>query len=122
MTIVLDASAVLAHILGESGSDRVDTALGEGAVCSAVTWAEVVQHTTRHGVSRSALSAYAQVTGLMIEPLTQGDAEAAGGMFAPGDGLSLGDRCCLALAERLDTTALTADRQWAGRPSVEVIR
>jgi PIN domain nuclease of toxin-antitoxin system len=122
MTVVLDASAILAHILGEAGSDRVDAAFVDGAVCSAVNWAEVVQHTTRHGVSRSALSAYAQVTGLMIEPLTQADAESAGGLFVPGDGLSLGDRCCLALADRLDATALTADRQWAGRPAVEVIR
>ena len=42
-----------------------------------------------------------------------------------GLGLSFGDRACLALAQRLGGTALTADRSWARLEldiRVEVIR
>jgi PIN domain nuclease of toxin-antitoxin system len=40
-------------------------------------------------------------------------------------GLSLGDRACLALAEREEAAALTADRKWTGLRSgiqVQLIR
>lgn len=122
MTVVLDASAILAHILGEPGAGRVEAALADSAVCSSVNWAEVVQHTVRRGVSAQTLAAYALLHGLTIEPVGQVDAELVGGMHRVGDGLSLADRFCLALAGRLDAVALTADRAWQGRPSVELIR
>lgn len=40
-------------------------------------------------------------------------------------GLSLGDRCCLALTQQLDATAVTTDRAWARldvRIAIEVVR
>lgn len=54
--------------------------------------------------------------GLVIVPLTQEDAEDAAALWpqAHAAGLSLADRCCLALARRLEATALTADKVWAG--------
>jgi PIN domain nuclease of toxin-antitoxin system len=39
-----------------------------------------------------------------------------------GRGLSFGDRACLALANSLGATILTADRTWAGLDRVELIR
>lgn len=122
MTVVLDASAILAHILGELGADRVEAALADSAVCSAVNWAEVVQHTVRRGVSGQTLAAYALLHGLTIESVGQADAELVGEMQRVGDGLSLADRFCLVLAERLDAVVLTADRAWQSRPAVEMIR
>ncbi len=43
MTVVLDASALLAFLAGEPGADVVERALADGPVCSAVNWAEVAQ-------------------------------------------------------------------------------
>lgn len=54
--------------------------------------------------------------GVTVEPLTAGDTELAGALrgIEGGGALSLGDRCCLALAARSDPPeVLTADRAWA---------
>ena len=42
MSVVLDASALLAYLQRETGADTVRTALGE-ALISTVNWTEVVQ-------------------------------------------------------------------------------
>jgi len=49
---------------------------------------------------------------LRVEPVGQPDAERAAELWTVGSGLSLGDRLCLAVAERLGSKALTADRAW----------
>nr|KGA06490.1 MAG: hypothetical protein GM42_3540 [actinobacterium acMicro-1] len=40
----------------------------------------------------------------------------------PRDGLSLGDRLCLAVGQRLNCDVLTADSAWAHLPGVVLIR
>ena len=59
---------------------------------------------------------------LTVEPVTRGDAEAAAALWPDRPQLSLGDRLCLALGARLGAQVLTADRAWAGRPGVRLIR
>ena len=59
-------------------------------------------------LARALLSSYA----LTVEPVTVEDGEWAARRWRRGEGLSLADRLCLALGERLDATVLTADRQW----------
>ena len=53
--------------------------------------------------------------GLRILPFTPEDAELTAGLWSTSRqaGLSLGDRACLSLAQRLSLPALTADRSWA---------
>jgi PIN domain nuclease of toxin-antitoxin system len=53
--------------------------------------------------------------GARILPFEQGDVVPAAHLRAASRsaGLSLGDRACLALAERLAVPTLTADRAWA---------
>ena len=41
-TTVLDASAVLAYLQGETGATIVATALTQGSVISAINWAETL--------------------------------------------------------------------------------
>lgn len=107
---VLDASAMLAFAQGEPGADLVEEVLLSGAVCGAANWSEVAQKVRAHerdwGLVRALLIGY----GLVVEPVTFDDAEFAASAWRRGSGLSLPDRLCLALAERLDQDVLTADR------------
>ena len=57
-----------------------------------------------------------------VEDVTAADAEWAAGRWRPSEGLSLADRLCLAVAERLDAQVLTADRSWGDRARVTQIR
>jgi hypothetical protein len=50
--------------------------------------------------------------GLDVIPVTSDDAEHAACRWRTGGILSLGDRLCLALGERLDATVWTADKAW----------
>ena len=112
---VLDASAVLALMRAEAGAEAVVEALPTAELGS-VNAAEVVARLIREGVA--AETARLMVIGLGC-PLVSLDAELglrAGTLeeHTAAQGLSLGDRCCLALAERDAATAMTADRAWGG--------
>lgn len=119
---VFDASALLAVLLGEAGSEAVEQHLAEGGRVSAANWSEVAQKvTTKTAVwptARELLLSF----GLLIEPVTEQDAEAAAAIWTSARQLSLADRLCLALGDRLGAEVLTADRAWADRPRVTVIR
>ncbi len=122
MTVVLDASAMLAFLQGESGDAEVAAALVQGSACSAVNWSELAQKilaSDRDWVSaRALLMSY----GLQIEPVSKDDAESAARKWKRGDGLSLADRLCLALGERIGARVLTADKAWGQSASITQIR
>ncbi len=125
MTVLLDASAVLAFLQGERGAQVIRPLLGEALVLS-VNWSEVLQKVT-HRSDRSAgeVAAMLVAVGVEVEPLWRGDAERAAELWTAWPHLSLADRCCLAAAERLDVTVYTADGEWASLESsvqVELIR
>lgn len=119
---VIDASALLAFLLGEPGSEAVSVALTEGAYCSAVNWSEVAQKVRSKernwDLSRALLQAYE----LQVEAVTEADAERAAELWRAGSGLSIADRICLAVTERLNTVVLTADKQWGDDAPVIQIR
>ena len=112
---------MLAYLRDEGGAERVAEALGDGAVMSAVNWAEVLSKVTDLGEDADALEAHLVAEGLIgsaleIVPLEPRDAAAIARLrpATRAAGLSLGDRACLALAARLALPALTADRTWIG--------
>ncbi len=127
-SVVLDASAVLALLLGEPGAERVKAAL-DGALLGAVNLAEIVSHYAKLGASRADIDTLLAPLPFRVVPIDAGLSYAAG-MLRPltlKAGLSLGDRYCLALARRESVAALTAERRWpdiaaAACVTVEVIR
>lgn len=120
--IVLDASAVLAFLQGETGGDAVEQLLIDTAHCGAANYSEVAQQVRGAGrdwdLARSLLDSY----GLLVQSVTRDDAEWAAQRWVHGEGLSLGDRMCLALGDRLDATIWTADRKWGTTGRVRQIR
>ena len=125
MSVVLDASALLALLLDEPGGEVVKPVL-DGSMIGAVNLAEVVSHYAKFGATHAQIS-----TMLQPLPFTVLPADAAlsyvAGMLRPvtlKGGLSLGDRYCLALAKREGVPAMTAERRWpdiAAAAGVDII-
>jgi ribonuclease VapC len=111
---VLDASAVLAFLNLETGHQRVRELMRAGAVISAVNLAEVATRFSEAGGSEADIRAV--VSALQLEVAEFGvELAYRTGTLRPVTrhrGLSLGDRACLALAERLSLPAISADRAW----------
>ncbi len=122
MTVVLDASAILAFVQEEPGADAVEAALGRQSLCSAANWSEVAQNVLRAGRDWDLVRALLMSYELDIEPVGAIDAEWAAHRWVDGERLSLADRLCLALAERVDSTVLTADVAWGTEGRVQQIR
>jgi len=112
-TVVIDASTILAAILGEAGGDSVFDRLDE-AVVSAVNVAEVYTYAAINALPTDAIDAFFADTGIEIVPFDQAQAVTAGQLASVTRkaGLSLGDRSCLALAKLRRAEVLTADRPW----------
>jgi PIN domain nuclease of toxin-antitoxin system len=111
--VVIDASAILAAILGEAGGDSVFDLLHE-AIVSTVNVAEVYTYAAINDLPTDAIDAFFADTGIEIVSFDQAQAVTAGRLVSITRklGLSLGDRSCLALAKLRRAEVLTADRPW----------
>jgi ribonuclease VapC len=111
MKTVLDASVLLAYLQDEPGEEMVRAVLADSSI-SSVNWAEVVQKVLAAGIDINKVRQSLQAMGLVIELFTPEDGEMAGKLWSQtrSNGLSLGDRACLALGMRLEATVLTGDR------------
>jgi ribonuclease VapC len=119
---VFDASALLAFLQGEDGAAVTGAALTDGGACGAANWSEIAQKLHAHGrnwdLARSLLASY----GLRVEAVTAADAEWAARRWVRGEGLSLADRLCMALGDRLDAEVWTADQAWGTGERIRQIR
>ncbi len=111
--IALDASAALAVLTDESGASEVWSHL-PGALISAVNAAEVAAKLVDRGTEVAKTNEFIQRLGLRVIPFDERDVMATARLRqgSRAAGLSLGDRACLALAERHGVPAVTADREW----------
>lgn len=114
--VVLDASAVLAVLLQEPGQDKVSAPLERGGACvCSVNLAEVIAKLTDHGMAPELAAQAAAALEMNIIPFDESLARVSGALrpLTRDEGLSLGDRCCLAVARQFKIPALTADKAWA---------
>lgn len=113
MSVVLDASALLAMLKGEKGAAKVAGVIAEARI-GAVNLAEVVSHFIRLEMPSGEVEAMLQPVPVTIVPADAALGWEAGRLRATTAeaGLSLGDRFCLALARRDGLPAWTADKQW----------
>ncbi len=119
---VFDASALLAFLQAEEGSDLVESGLTAESVCSAANWSEVAQKVMSHKQDWGLVKALLQSYGLAVKPVLAVDAELAAMSWRPGSGLSLADRLCLALGQRLGAEVWTADLSWGNGHGIKQIR
>ena len=111
---VLDASAILAVLNSEPGAEQV-APLMETALVSVINEAEVIGRLVARGRSPEGAVNIVKALPYQLVELDRDLCRRAGawwGVTKP-QGLSLADRCCLALAEREGLPALTADTSWA---------
>ncbi len=111
---VLDASALLALLNQEEGSEQVGELVATGAIISAVNLSEVAAKLSLVGMPEPLVQEAMDPLGLEIVPFDAEQAYRAALLAGPtrAVGLSLGDRACLALAAQVGLPAVTADRAW----------
>lgn len=110
MTVVLDASALLAYLQQEPGAEVVDGLLSDARMTS-VNWAEVVQKSLSAGVEVQGMRDELQALGMQVEPFLAADGERAGQLWP--------------LTRQQGLTVVTCDRTWAELPlelEVQVLR
>jgi ribonuclease VapC len=119
---ILDSSAILAVLNDEPGADLV-VAVIDDALVSTVNYAEVVAKLVERGSTAVEAQSALQSLALTMMDFDIALAQRTGVLLREtmNRGLSLGDRACLALAEREGAPAMTGDRSWVGAvASVEI--
>jgi len=113
VSVVLDASALIALLKGEKGSAKVAGAIA-GARVSSVNYAEVVSHFIHAGMPANEVDAMLQPLPMDVVVVDAALAILAGRLRAvtAEAKLSLGDRFCLALAQREGLPVWTSNQSW----------
>lgn len=95
---------------------RVDQAIKDGAVILSVSLAEAITRMVDEGMVEDDIRELIASFDPEVVPFDEELAYRAALLrtMTKSAGLSLGDRACLALAERLGVPAVTADRAWGG--------
>lgn len=112
---LLDASAIIAFLQGEPGAAVVRQALQTGrCVVGAANLAEVIAKSIDRGIAPETIKAILAELSFTVIDVKAEDGAQAGWMRSQTRpfGLNLGDRLCLATAQRLKAKVLIADRPW----------
>ena len=119
----LDASALIAMIKGERGAAKVAKSIASARMC-AVNYAEVVSHFALLGMPDADIDAMLDPLPIEIVPADHSLSRLAGRLRSVTSraGLSLGDRYCLALAQRDGLPAWTCDKNWDGVADAAQVR
>ena len=123
MSTVYDASALLAVIFAEPGAPATLELLAQpGGKVSAVNWSEVGAKLAERGLHADHIPRELSSFGLEIVPFDEEQAYLAAALRPATRplGLSLGDRCCLALARVHGARVVTADSSWKNLDGFEV--
>ena len=124
MKRVFDSSAVLAALFQETGGESVVAIWADGEnLISAVNYAEIVAKLNQRGMSDVEVLAVMEGVPLTLADFDQTTAHASGLLrnATKALGLSLGDRACIALAQSLSATAVSADKQWEKVPRLDLL-
>ncbi len=118
--VVLDASALMAVLRREPGSQAVEAVLHD-AVIGAVNLSEVLAKLTERGVPDEATWAAVGALDLEVVDFDEDMARLTASLRPSTRpfGLSFGDRACMTLGRSLGLPVLTADRTW-GRLDVGI--
>jgi ribonuclease VapC len=123
---VLDASALIAFLREEPGAERVRRVLPQARIC-AVNLSEVLAKMAGNGKSVEDVSRCIDQLRIAVVPFDGSLARITASLLPPTKhlGLSLADRCCLALGLKTGLPVLTTDGDWT-KPdlgvNVELIR
>ncbi|MDB9534516.1 type II toxin-antitoxin system VapC family toxin [Dolichospermum planctonicum CS-1226] len=111
--VVLDASAILALLNKEPGSEEVLKFIGKAAM-STVNLSEVIAKLADAGIPEEDIREIISHLNLEVIDFNQEQALKAGILrpITKSIGLSFGDRACLALGIILNQPVLTTDRLW----------
>lgn len=126
MTVVLDASALLAVIYSEAGAEKVTEAMNDATI-SVVNLSETFAKMLDRGFPERDARLILDGFSVRHADFDTESCFSAGALRAATRkrGLSFADRACLALARREQATVLTTDRAWADLDlgvDVQVIR
>jgi ribonuclease VapC len=122
---VLDASAVLAYLYGETGADKVEPLL-ENSTISRINSTEVLTKIVQDGLTIDEAKETFDKLNLDVPEFDEKQSLKAAELrpLTKHLGLSMGDRCCLDMAIVENLPAVTADKNWANLNlcKIEVIR
>ncbi len=114
MQYVLDASAILAVLNGETGAGKVAPYLRGGLVCT-VNYSEVGSKLATKGMRERDWKEALGLLGIQIRNFDETAAILTAELIrlTSKAGISFADRACLALALAEGAPVLTGDRKWA---------
>jgi len=123
---VLDASALLCLLFNEPGAGRVEALLSR-ALVSVANYHEVLAMLVDRGVDPGEARMMLGQLDIEIIAADRDQADVGGALrsITREAGLSLGDRCCLALAQVRHATAVTCNPAWSALSvgiEIEVVR
>jgi PIN domain nuclease of toxin-antitoxin system len=112
--VVIDASAILALLNQEKGSEEIAKYIDQ-AVISTVNLSEVIAKLAEAGIPEDIIKEILSYLNLEVIPFNKDQAFKAGTLrpLTKSIGLSFGDRACLALGITLNLLVITTDRLWS---------